>query len=599
MELQMRAISDYLNRENIELVSYGKGVVSTQSGEEEHPFITLRINEEDVKKWDYFYRRLNRDQPKRVAKKSYADGLYTFAFTALNNRDEDELLIHQLDHFLATLQRKFYKVAPTRSHVSLLIKPTHRCQLDCKYCYDKPFRDAIKEDMTMEILEKSVQLIANHAEKVDWIWHGGEATLVGIKWFDEAHALLAKYPMLDFEFSMMSNGINFNDEWLACFKRHKISPGTSYNSKYQARLRVINQEKEDKHKAKNLMLEDRLGKTLQDWNNDPDKIKIGAVDVITSMNYKDQIDIYEFYKKINVTPAMNHLFHTRQTEANGLELSGREYAEEFLKYFKYWLYDINGIFERAAAEALRFVVGDNKFTCVNSDCRETWLGINPLGDIYPCDRWYPDKYNFGNVFDFESVTDVFASPQYRVYYDEVQYRFDNICKPCGYHETCRGGCNASAVESSGSAAGVEPFYCQLYRAKFNGVYDILRDVDPINDDLNPIARQIMLENGFYSVKEIKAFMKEIGLDVELEYNPKKLLKCSEYQVFRGVNLVKGGGCTVAKHVNIYLGDREENKQENIERRRASLALYLRDFAQNIATEKADKLSPEEKELVLQ
>lgn len=599
MKLRMNAIKDYLDKENIELVSFTEGGFNNETGEEEPVTLTVRIKDEDRPKWDYFYRRLNRYQKKRVARKNYQDGLYTFIFTAKNNQSEYIDLLKQLSHFHETLKKKYYKVAPKRTSLSLLIKPTHRCQLDCKYCYDKPFRDAIHDDMTMDTLRRVADLVANHAERVDWIWHGGETTMVGTKWYDEAHAILAEYPMVEFKFSLMSNGINFNDEWLECFKRHNIKPGTSYNSKYQARLRVIDQEKEVEWADKNLMLEDRLGKTIQDWNNDPDKIRVGVVDVITKMNYKDQIDIYEFYKKINVVAAMNHIFHTRQTEKNDLELSADEYSKEFLKYFKYWLYDTEGIAERAASEALMFVVGDNKLTCVNSDCREQWLGINPLGEIYPCDRWYPDKYNFGTVFDFDSIEEVFESPQYRVYYDEVQWRFDNICKPCGYHETCRGGCNASAVESSGSAAGIEPFYCDLYRAKFNGVYEILRDVDPVNDDLNPVARDIMFANGFYSVKEIKQYMEEKGIELELEYDPNNLLNCSEYQLFRGVNMVRGSGCEIGKHVNVFITNEEHEKEANIKNRRESLEKYLMAAVENIIKEKAELFEKNETELVTQ
>ena len=65
---------------------------------------------------------------------------------------------------------------------ALLVKPTHGCNLDCQYCYDKPFRTKFgNKVMSFEIVRHILDLATKHAKNISWIWHGGEPTIVGIE----------------------------------------------------------------------------------------------------------------------------------------------------------------------------------------------------------------------------------------------------------------------------------------------------------------------------------------------------------------------------------------------------------------------------------
>ena len=151
-----------------------------------------------------------------------------------------------------------------------------------------------------------------------------------------------------------------------------------------------------------------------------------------------------------------------------------------------------------------------------TDCRKQWLGINPLGDIYPCDRYYPDKYCAGNVRDFESIDEIFSSQGYMNYYNEVQEKYDKYCSECEIFESCRGGCNANSIELYGHAAGVDETYCIITKEIFKYVYDILRNIDVVEDtNLNPYLREYFLKNTLFSVKDIKDFLEKYNIDFDL------------------------------------------------------------------------------------
>ena len=533
---------------------------------------SIVINTSEPQKWKYFTRRVN-EQEEIIKIEEVKEGV-KITFLSQN--------YFAYKKFYNALLRKFYLVNPKVKHFSVLVKPTHRCNLDCKYCYDKPFREKIKVDMSFETLDRLLKLLSEYAEHVQFIWHGGEPTMVGIQWYIKAYEeIFPKYSMVDFDFHLMSNGTNFNEKWFNLFKQYNIKPGMSYNAMYQEKLRVISQEKQENPK------DVELARKLEEVLELSQKIgpKLGVIDVITSENYKDMIKIYEFYKQRGISVSMNMVFHTPQTEKYGLELTPEDYEREYIKYFKYWLYDENGIYERSAVEMLAAVIGaTGELTCKNSDCRYKWIGVNPLGEIYPCDRYYPDKYKMGTIFEINSIDEAFQSEGYKTLVKEAEERFRTKCAKCGYWFACKGGCNASAIEFTGTAAGTEETYCEFFRRAFNDVYDILRNVDVLHDKLNPAAKRIMLQNGFYSVKEIYQIIEELKLDIKLEYNKDDLLNCSEYQVFRGINYMKDSMPPYSRHTDVILGnDTEETIRVNEQKRKEDLIKYLVEVAKSAYT----------------
>jgi len=552
-------ILEYMQKENIQIMHVDNPEIIK----------SIIIETPEPQKWKYLTRRVNEGE--KVIEVEDVENGVKITFLAQS--------YFAYKKFYNALFRKFYLVNPKVKHFSVLVKPTHRCNLDCKYCYDKPFRERIKVDMSFEVLDRLLKLLSEYTEHVQFIWHGGEPTMVGIQWYIKAYEeIFPKYPMIDFDFHIMSNGTNFNEKWFNLFKQYNIKPGMSYNAMYQEKLRVISQGKQENPK------DVELARKLEEVLELSQRIgpKLGVIDVITSENYKDMIKIYEFYKQRGISPSMNMVFHTQQTEKYGLELTPEDYEREYIKYFKYWLYDENGIYERSAVEMLAAVIGaTGELTCKNQDCRYKWIGVNPLGEIYPCDRYYPDKYKMGTIFEINSIDEAFQSEGYKTLVREVEERFRTKCAKCGYWFACKGGCNASAIESTGTAAGTEENYCEFFRRAFNDVYDVLRDVDVLHDKLNPAARRIMLQNGFYSVKEIYQIIEELKLNIKLEYNKDDLLNCSEYQVFRGINYMKDSNPPYFRHVDVIFGDdTEEVIKINEQKRKEDLMRYLVEVAKS-------------------
>lgn len=592
MEETRSRILDFLAKENVEVAYFMEGYI--RDFIEELTTIALKIPDTEFEKWQYFMKRLN--ECGHIASYTYIDGIFKIAFTASNDEFDRVILVNDLKTFYEKLQKRYFTVSPVVKSHSLLVKPTHRCNLNCLYCYDKHFRDTIKDDMSMETLDRVLELAANYTEKLRLIWHGGEPTMVGMEWYIEAYQkVISKYPMLDFEFQLMSNGLNIDDGWLELFKSFHINPGISYDAFAQEKHRKLGTVN-DFYSVDDQMrttpglrdiLKVDLEKTLQyakDICFSPGWQKgIGIITVITRENFRSMINMYNHYKEKGINFSYNVVFKTQRSCESELLLDPFEYALEFLKYFEFWLHDPGGVYERSAVEALARVIGSNKVSCTYTDCRCEWLGINPLGDIYPCDRYVSERYKIGNVAEFNSIVDIYKSPAFLNYYNEIQTRFNSRCSKCGLWDSCHGGCNATAIETTGDARSMDDNYCKAVRLIFLGVYDMLRDTDIVHDrNLNPYARQELVQNCFYSVKDIKRYMAENGINFELVYDPVDLVHCSEYEVFRGINYYKGRERRLNLHADFIHACSEEAVETNRKKRDEALKEYLKGVALYVA-----------------
>ncbi|WP_459195604.1 radical SAM protein [Wukongibacter baidiensis] len=418
-----------------------------------------------------------------------------------------------------------------RKSWSILVKGTNNCNMDCKYCYDKPLRDKIGGlKMSDEMVGHIAKLSSDYAEKVQWIWHGGEPTLMGVEWYKNIQEVFYKNYRTRFVQSMQSNGSLLNEEWARLQRDFGIVIGMSYDVFGQQSIRDDSND--------NKSFEEKF-KMFKKYDQN-----IGTISVLNKNNFKRQIELYEYYKQNNYcSPAFNVIYRSGGTLENKLEISAQEFLEEFSKYFKYWLYDSSekSKQERSVTEAFHHVIGNRELCCTNGDCRNSWLGINADGGVYPCDRHFPDKYYLGNIMDFDSIEDVYNTKGFKDYYEGVQKRFDTHCTECGFWQYCQGGCNANHIAVSGDASGIDEFSCELFKLKFNEVYNILRDVDIYKEKLNLYVLKLAVEHPFFTINEIKNFLWKKGYTAELEYcrEDKKLLDCQEFKIFRLFNVFKG------------------------------------------------------------
>ena len=134
---------------------------------------------------------------------------------------------------LLTMPEKRPENAPDYFHV--MAKPTGAiCNLDCEYCFflskealypGSPFR------MGEDVLEAYIKQIieSQNAPQVTIAWQGGEPTLMGLEFFQQAMELVEKHarPGVTVDHTIQTNGTKIDKDWCMFFKQHNFLVGLS------------------------------------------------------------------------------------------------------------------------------------------------------------------------------------------------------------------------------------------------------------------------------------------------------------------------------------------------------------------------------------
>lgn len=110
------------------------------------------------------------------------------------------------------------------------------------------------------------------------------------------------------------------------------------------------------------------------------------------------------------------------------------------------------------------VMGEGQ-SCTFRDCLGMFLVIDPVGDLYSCQRFCGHaEWRLGRLADLPSLGQLLGSPAARRLADR-EHRIAERCGDCPHLPCCRGGCPYNAW-SGGDGTDRDP-YCTAYRALFD------------------------------------------------------------------------------------------------------------------------------------
>ncbi|WP_322929493.1 radical SAM protein, partial [Providencia huashanensis] len=118
----------------------------------------------------------------------------------------------------------------------LMAKPSGSvCNIDCTYCFylekSKLYPNRKNQwRMNDEVLDQYIRtnIEQQPTDVIDFIWQGGEPTLLGLGFYKKAVALQQKYAgKKRINNSFQTNALNLDDDWCQFFKQHNFLLGVS------------------------------------------------------------------------------------------------------------------------------------------------------------------------------------------------------------------------------------------------------------------------------------------------------------------------------------------------------------------------------------
>ncbi|MGI6174175.1 MAG: radical SAM protein [Christensenellales bacterium] len=351
----------------------------------------------------------------------------------------------------------------------VMVKPaSSMCNMRCAYCFYADVAQSRSVQsfgaMRRETLETLVRRAFAYAEGyVQFVFQGGEPTLLGADFFRDAVALQKKYNArnLPVTNAVQTNGYALTDEIISCFAENGFLVGVSLDGD------------RDVH---DLYRKDAQGRgTFDRVTENIDRLlragcDVNILSVVHEGNARRARETFlalSKYKYLQFIPCLDALSGEKGTYS----LSASSYAgflgETFSLYYEAWKGG-DYVSVRAFDNWVGMLMGRPPESCgMTGKCGAYFL-IEGDGSVYPCDFYVLDRWRMGNIND-ASFAKLAKSP--------VQAEFiaqslpaPDACRACEWVHLCRNGCKRERGETDINR------FCEAYREFFPNAIDRMREM---------------------------------------------------------------------------------------------------------------------------
>jgi uncharacterized protein len=383
------------------------------------------------------------------------------------------------------------------------------CNLNCEYCFYLEKQALFGADEKYRMSDKVLStFITNYITSqptpvVEFVWQGGEPTLLGIDFFKRVIELQKPFAATKTVMnSLQTNGTLLTDEWCQFLKKNNFMVGISLDGP---------KEIHDRYRC------DRKGNGSFDQVMDGLKLlqKHGVeYNVLASVARETAarpIEAYRFLKDAGVefiqfTPIVERR-PDPQSAGQGLRLaapaamdSREEHGEvtpwsvepeawgDFLiAVFEEWVRnDVGGVFVMNFEWALNAWIGNPSPVCVYAKQCGRSLVIEHNGDVYACDHCVYPQYRLGNILSdaLPRMAEKSLRSGFGVTKETALPRW---CRECEVLAACQGGCPKHRFSGTYYDEPGLHYLCAGYRKFFLHIRRYLHIMTQLLENDQPVS----------------------------------------------------------------------------------------------------------------
>lgn len=366
----------------------------------------------------------------------------------------------------------------------VMLKPAGaRCNLRCRYCYylekDHLYGSNDAHFMSERLLEKFIAdyMQAQTTPEVLFTWHGGEALLRPIAFYERALQLQRRYARgRQVVNSIQTNGTLLTPEWCEFLRENGFLVGISIDGPrnvHDAYRRTSADGPSFDRVMQGLQL---LKDHHVEWN---------ALAVVNNLNVEKPREFYRFFKDIGCqylqfAPIVERIVSRDDglTLAPGMQEGGRltshsitpsQWGRFLCELFDEWVVaDVGSIFLQIFDATLANWVGVTPGICsLSAHCGHAAV-MEHNGDVFSCDHFVFPEYRLGNLNE-KTITEMVYSPQQQRFAQMKTAMLPRQCRECPFLFACHGECpkNRFLRDKYGNA-GLN-YLCEGYRQFFSHV----------------------------------------------------------------------------------------------------------------------------------
>ena len=356
--------------------------------------------------------------------------------------------------------------------LTLILKVTNKCNLNCPYCYTKSTIHN-GQDMDLNTFKNAVVKGASSVEKeLTVIFHGGEPTLRSYEWFEEALNFLnhiEEIYNIKIHKALQTNLTLFDEKKFKLFKSRNVGIGFSYDG-------ITN----DLTRQNNDLIINNYNKII----SKPFNIITGCIALITKDNYDKLIEMVEDFQSKKILYDLHLVFNTITMEDDKANMNIDLVIEKYKEFIDYIFSKENYSIPSTITNFINYIVSKKKGLCELIDCRKHWLGISPEGKVVPCgNEWLQknEEYLFGNI-NTDSIDDIFNCSNYQKFSNKIDKKI-NICKNCEIFDFCNSGCPAKDFSNTGDVGNHDVKTCKLTKEIYKHIQNKILSKDFKNNNI--------------------------------------------------------------------------------------------------------------------
>lgn len=322
----------------------------------------------------------------------------------------------------------------SRASFQIVAKPAGpACDLACTYCFYR--HKPVTGRMSVKVLESFIRqrIETESGREVDFIWQGGEPTLLGVEFFEQVVALQRKYAGgKRIHNALQTHGGLLDDTWGEFLAREDFLVGLSIDG--PAKL----------HNARRI---DKQGQpTFDTTMHGLDILKrhgvrFNTLTVVGSHNAHAPLAVYRFLKSIDSEVMQFIPLVERDTTGQPTpeSVSGAAFGEFLVQIFDEWVrHDVGRHFVQHFDAALSIWLGRGSPLCLFAPECGRVPALEANGDVFACDHYVSPDYKLGNLMT-TPLAELVDSPAQQAF-GAAKAQLPQQCQRCNVRFACHGEC---------------------------------------------------------------------------------------------------------------------------------------------------------------
>lgn len=348
------------------------------------------------------------------------------------------------------------------------------CNLDCKYCYflskerlypDSNFRmsETLLEEYTRQYIE------AQQVPEVTFAWQGGEPTLMGLDFFQQAIGYQQKHkkPGMRILNTLQTNGVTLDDAWCAFFKANNFLVGISLDGPKP----LHDAYRVDKGGAPTFERVMQGIRLLQKHH-----VEFNILTTVHAANADDPLTVYRFLRDEIGTQFIQFIpIVEREGDAvTNRSVTANQYGQFLTTIFDEWVrQDVGQVFVQIFDVALGVWSGHKAGLCIFEETCGTALAMEHNGDVYACDHFVEPEHMQGNIMDIP-LSDIVIADKQRTFGLAKRDTLPQYCHNCDVRFMCNGGCPKNRFIKTPAGEDGLNYLCAGYKQFFKHIAEPMR-----------------------------------------------------------------------------------------------------------------------------